>query len=281
MRKAKKAVRKAAEAREGAEESGLVIGEAESKFHAKRGEIRESDPNTEQRLFRAIQWTKRGLSANSMVEQIILLWIAFNALYGREEHLSEKIARRSVGASTAPPFIKFLEDVVDCGRGDVAIAVRECQDACGEILQCRYVYQNFWNAMADNVEWRKGPKGFDRLNERALKAVRSGNLSSALPEVFRRVNVLRNQLFHGGAAFFCDDAYSDRAKIRETERQREDENHPFNGTQVRAGRKILRALVPVFVRVVLNNHDKRDWGNLSYPPQALPDQKAAQPTRLR
>ena len=261
------------------EESDSATDQLDAKFCAKREAIRKNIPNNEQRLFRAIQWVKRGMNAESMVEQIILLWIAFNALYGREEHLQEKI-RRPVGASGAPPFVKFLEDVVKYGSADVTAVMRECQDACRDILKCQYVYQNYWNTMTSKAEWRKGPKGFERLNEIALRDLDSKKWSGALPEVFRRVNVLRNQLFHGGAAFFEDAAYNDPAKIRETETQREDENHPFNGTQVRAAAEILSKLVPVFALVVLNNH-KVDWGALSYPPQARPDQKTKHPVGLQ
>ena len=267
MKNAAKTVRNAADSAEAIP----LIKRAEDKFYVKRDEIRENNPNTEQRLFRAIQWTKHGLEANSMVDRIILLWIAFNALYGRDEHQE----RRVIGAPSLPPFANFLERVAKCGVADVADAMRACEDACVEIIKCQYVYQGYWNAMSSG-EWRKK---FERHNNKALESIKAGNASGALPEVFRRVNVLRNQLLHGGAAFFDDDVYN-RASARETEMQREDESHPFNGTQIRAGDEILQALTPVFVSVVLNNHDK-DWGILSYPPQARPDQKTAQPSRLQ
>ena len=259
------------------EKSSLGIHQVADKFHAKREDIRGQSPNTEQRLFRAIQWTKHGLQAGSMVDRIILLWIAFNALYGQEEHQQEKIARRSIGASSVPPFVKFLGNVVACGHADIVVAMRECQDACSEIIRCQYAYQDYWNALTRDIAWHKK---FESLNDKALKNIKKENVADALPEVFRRVNVLRNQLFHGGAAFFDDETYNNRANVRETEKQREDESHPFNGTQIRACDEILQTLTPVFVRVVLNN-DEKDWGNLSYPPQARPDQKTKKPARLR
>lgn len=270
MKKTAKTVRNAADSAE----TIPLIKRVEDKFYVKRDEIRENNPNTEQRLFRAIQWTKHGLEANSMVDRIILLWIAFNALYGQEEHQE----RRVIGASSLPPFADFLERVAKRGFADVAAAMRGCEDACVEIIKCQYVYQQYWNAMSSGAEWRKR---FDERNGRAIKRIREGNASGALPEVFRRVSVLRNQLLHGGAAFFGDDVYNNWGNARETQRQREDESHPFNGTQIRAGDEILQALTPVFVSVVMNNHDKEDWGILSYPPQARPDQKTAQPSRLQ
>ena len=269
MKNTAKTVRNAADS---AEEIPL-ISRVEEEFYDKRDEIRKNNPNTEQRLFRAIQWTKHGLEANSMVDRIILLWIAFNALYGQEEHQERRVIR----ASLLPPFADFLERVAKCGVADVAAAMRECESACVEIIKCQYVYQQYWNAMSSGAEWRKK---FDERNYKTIKRIGEGKASGALLEVFRRVSVLRNQLLHGGAAFFGDDVYGNWENVRDAKRQREDESHPFNGTQIRAGDEILQALTPAFVSVVLNNHDK-DWGNLSYPPQARPDQKTAQPSRLQ
>ena len=102
MKNVKKAVRRAAEVQRKpevaeTEESALGIEQVEDNFRAKRKAIRKFNPNNEQRLFRAIQWAKRGLAVENKVEQVILLWIAFNALYGCKEHLAPSAIGHACG----------------------------------------------------------------------------------------------------------------------------------------------------------------------------------------
>ena len=258
------------------EESDSAIGQVEDKFRAKREAIRKNNPNNEQRLFRAIQWAKRGMRAEHMVERIILLWIAFNALYGREEHLAS--SQEEEHAASAMPFDAFLENIA-AGDGDgLSAALLECRTDCESILDNQYVYRKYWLSMDNARGWKMA---FCSDNERTRKAMDAGRAEAALKEIFRRVYVLRNQLMHGSSAFFPDEAYADRAAPAKADRQREDEDHPFNGTQVRAGDGILRTLIPVFIDAVIDLHKSNCWGDLSYPPQERPDKRTPRPERLR
>ena len=60
--------------------------------------------------------------------------------------------------------------------------------------------------------------------------------------VFDRLYVLRNQMVHGGATW----------------------NSSVNRSQVRDGVSILSSLLPIFIDIMLENHDY-DWGQPLYP----------------
>ena len=286
MKNVKKAVRRAAEVRRKpevaeTEESALGIEQVEDNFRAKRKAIRKVNPNNEQRLFRAIQWAKRGLAVENKVEQVILLWIAFNALYGCKEHL----APPQSDTPAAKPIDNFLERITFRGGGKPSTALQKCQAAlrecrsnCEDILDCQYVYHHYWLSAEDGRDWEDS---FERDNKRARRALDAGDAKDAMKEIFRRVRVLRNQLLHGGAAFFSNSAYIRRDDLAEAERKREDEFHPFNGTQVRAGAEIMQKMIPTLIDAVIDLHKKDCWGDLSYPPQERPDEKTAKPAPLR
>lgn len=253
-----------------------TMGQVEDNFRAKRKAIRKVNPNNEQRIFRAIQWAKRGMEVKNRVEQVILLWIAFNALYGREEHIAPQHWERAIDS--------FLDEVTFRGGGRplpallmCRAALRECRAECEDILDCQYVYQHYWLSM----DGRKWEDSFERDNQRARKALDRDDAKVAMKEIFRRVRILRNQLLHGGAAFFSDEAYIDHRASAEAELQREDEFHPFNRTQVWAGAGILRKMIPALIGAVIDLHKRDCWGDLSYPPQSRPDIETTRPTRLR
>ncbi|TLS78362.1 hypothetical protein FE236_01005 [Mariprofundus erugo] len=60
--------------------------------------------------------------------------------------------------------------------------------------------------------------------------------------LFNRLNVLRNQLIHGGATW----------------------NSQVNREQVKEGRMILAFLLPCFIEIMMNNPHE-DWGKPFYP----------------
>ncbi len=68
--------------------------------------------------------------------------------------------------------------------------------------------------------------------------------SAILAIVFDRLYVLRNQLVHGGATW----------------------NGSVNRNQVRDGARILSFLMPIFIDLMMDNHNRIDLGPAYYPP---------------
>ena len=64
-----------------------------------------------------------------------------------------------------------------------------------------------------------------------------------LDKIFRRLYVLRNQIFHGGATW--------KGKL--------------NRQQVKDGSGLLSYLLPVILSIMMENPNE-DWGTLAYPP---------------
>ena len=110
------------------------------------------------------------------------------------------------------------------------------------ILNNKFVFQPFWKHQ-NNTE------GYDDWEERFEASKRSFNLALVhgdtkvvLSMLFDRLYVLRNQIVHGGATW----------------------NSSVNRDQVKDGSRILRSLVPVFVDIMMENHNS-NWGSPYYP----------------
>ena len=78
-----------------------------------------------------------------------------------------------------------------------------------------------------------------RLIGTAIKQFDTGRILSI---VFDRLYVLRNQLVHGGSTW----------------------NSSVNRSQVRDGAAVLGWLLPIFIDIMMDHHD-RDWGRPFYP----------------
>lgn len=179
-------------------------------------------------------------------ERFIFLWIAFNAAYGYsliDENVDDDDPRER------EKFSRFLKEVLsrDDKRAIDAILWETYSGPIRVLLDNQYVFGPFW-------EWVRGsPKGrdwrgqFRRSKSSVHNALKRHHVLGVLREVFNRLYVLRNQIFHGGATFASG----------------------WGRGQVRDGSRIMASLVPVILEImrtdIENNPDSEVWGKVAYP----------------
>lgn len=190
------------------------------------------------RVHRAISWLQRAEREQQDEDAaFIFYWIAFNAAYADSLNGSPDEGERR-------KFEEFFRRLTDLDRGDRIY--RTIWDRYPReinlLLQNRYVFGPFWNhynRIPGNAGWQHD---FDKAKERIQHAIKHRDTRTILATIFDRLYILRNQLVHGGATW----------------------NSSVNRDQVRDGAKIMAALVPVFIDLMMDNPDE-DWGKPHYP----------------
>ena len=189
------------------------------------------------RVHRAISWLGRAEDEGEDQDvQFILLWIGFNAAYAgdlREELPGER-----------SNFRNFFEALVSLDKSSriYDLVWERFSQEIRVLLDNRYVFSPFWahhNGQAGYADWESRLSHAKKI---AAQAVMTKDTAKILMIVFDRLYVLRNQMVHGGATW----------------------NSSVNRSQVRDGVSILSSLLPIFIDIMLENHDY-DWGQPLYP----------------
>ena len=187
------------------------------------------------RIHRALSWIKaveeEGLSKDF---EIISYWISFNACYSAIDHRKEFDA-----AHRSKIFEKLIE--LDEGREIYDMIWDKHQSTIRVLLNNQYIYGPFWeNQKGADKDWEAS---YDRSNTAGFTALVAKDTVTVLSVVFGRIYVLRNQLMHGSATYGSEK----------------------NRSQIDNSHKLLKDLVPLFIKVMLD-HPFEDWGEISYPP---------------
>ena len=127
------------------------------------------------------------------------LWITFNAAYAQDT------AGGMDNASERQTFRDFVAQVcrLDSDKALSALVWQVFPGPIRVLLDNRYVFQPFWNALNNRhgdgslpQHWREA---FDNARSRVQRALAQQDTERVLYEVFVRLYTLRNQLMHGGA----------------------------------------------------------------------------------
>ena len=205
---------------------------------ARHRSLRENHPpELSLRLHRALSWLKRAEAETEDVDaRFVFLWIAFNAAYADDP--DDPAAHRGDRGA----FMAFLARLVEAdGAGRIqAVLMERFPHEIRLLFDNRYVFGPFW-------DWHNGRGGawetrFEAHRREALRALGAGEVRRTLSLLFETLYVLRNQLLHGGATW----------------------GSSVNRGQVRDGARILGALTPLFIEVMMEAPD-RDWGRPHYP----------------
>jgi hypothetical protein len=169
--------------------------------------------------------------------QFIFGWIALNALYGQRRSEGEPSRDRN-------DLHVFLGHIVSCGR-DVTVALADALanlKADAELLlESEFLYEEYWIGDTNSLAVK-----IDRASER-LRSWPNRESARDLIDLFDRLYLLRNQLFHGSSK---DGSGANRASIEPAVR-------------------ILSKLVPVFCSALSSSVDE-NWGPLPYPAEGRP-----------
>lgn len=201
----------------------------------KRDQERMAEP-LRVRLHRAISWLRRAEQEDDDPDaRFIFLWIAFNAayaqLFGFEQPEREQL-RQFIASLVAADEAKALHQAV---FADFTGPIRT-------LIENRFVYEPFWKSLREHDATGRWEGQFAAENKASMRWVMEGRTDAVLAIVFDRLYVLRNQLVHGGATW----------------------NSGVNRGQVRDGARILTALVPMIIQLMLKQTE-RTWGEIAFP----------------
>lgn len=188
------------------------------------------------RIHRALSWLARAeREADDPDARFLFLWIAFNAAYASEfgfEHTEREQSRSFIATLLANDTKNRLQ----------ATLLHDFTGPVRVLIENKFVFEPFWKALRDHDSSGHWEKQFAASKRVALKALLDRDTATVLSVVLDRLYVLRNQLVHGGATW--------RGKA--------------NRAQVKDGARVLGALVPVIVEVMIESQGA-DFGGISFP----------------
>ncbi len=210
-----------------------------STLKARHREIREElPPNLSLRIHRALSWLQRAEREDDDVDaRFIFLWIAFNAAYAHEMPDRFRFCETRL-------FINFLGRLIDRDEEKRFYQiVWECfPRSIRLLLDNRYVFRPFWEYQRGFIGEEEWQEKFRRSKTSTLRALGRMDTRRVLLEIFERLYILRNQVFHGNATW----------------------QSSVNRDQLRQGVAILGQLVPTIIEVMLESGDQI-WGEPQYP----------------
>lgn len=241
---------------------GPEVDKAETIAAMKRTSQQVSlEQHNEDRMRRAQSWFERSkiaeanrkkagndkeMAAAFDCEQFIFLWISFNAAYGREL-LDVRDGRYR---NENKKFNEFLAKILKRDSDQVikTILWETYSDAVRVLLKNQYVFGPFWDAVRGSGNDSNWKDRFNKSNRKAFSAlIDRDDIHTVLEEVFARLYVLRNQLFHGGATFATG----------------------WGRSQVRDGSRIMASLVPEILKIMQTDiemsPDSNTWGTVAFP----------------
>ena len=191
------------------------------------------------RLQRAKAWIDR---AKSLKEQewdegpFIFYWIAFNALYGQHNERRETASK---------DIEKFLERIckLDQEGGNLLLILEDIhiKGKMDSLLNNKFLSERYWREKGRLRNFIKLDQDIER--KKAQLAYKQREWHEYLTILFRRLLVLRNQIFHG-----CS-----------TDKSRS------NKGSLRPALAILKELVPQFLRIFEDHGQRERWGKIPYP----------------
>ncbi len=200
----------------------------------------DDDSDIYLRLHRAISWIKAS-EENEAQEDIrfISLWIAFNACYAVDNfnELSDKTTLSEKNNITA-----FINKLIACDETKrlYHLIWNRFSSEIRVLLNNEYLFEAFWaHHRGKLVNYRAE---LDRSVREANLALSKEDVATVVEILLRRLYVLRNQIFHGGATY--------KGKV--------------NRQQVKTAGNFLYLFVTAVVELMMANKHM-DWGTAYYP----------------
>jgi hypothetical protein len=184
------------------------------------------------RVWRGLSWLERAETAGDSDSRFISLWIAFNAIYG---HLAE--AGRDVQDHAS--WQSFLARMVERDACDSLGRILTAQQAAVlRLIDNKFLFRPFWQNHPDAAEKLR------RAVQRSLIDFRQGNTLALLQELFERLYVMRQQVFHGAAT----------------------SGGKLNRASLETCTQLLAAIVPAMIETMIAAGPGVDWGEVCFPP---------------
>lgn len=193
------------------------------------------------RIRRALSWGNQGLKAaqrNDPDIAFMLLWTAFNSMYGAEAADYQESTERQ-------DFQDFMAKVVglDHERSVYEAMWQRWPLAKKDLITNKFVFNAYWKHESGVTGFNTWELDFEEECQRSERAHTMRDGWTALKILFDRLYVLRNQLHHGSATY----------------------RGGLNRQQVKAGAVVMATLVPRFIGS-MTAHPDEDWGKPYHRP---------------
>jgi len=202
------------------------------------------------RIHRSLSWLHRSEESEDVEGRFISLWVAFNAAYGYLDDFG-------MAAADHASFHEFLEKIVLADTEDLIRPILfERFQSIRNLSGNQYLYNHFWSNVPD---WKER---FDRENSYLCVSIgrisvrnehlgHKKNVVGVLSITFRRLYVLRCQIFHGGAT--CGSRY--------------------NRLQLHGAVDLMSQVMPAMLTVMIDTGDDLGLGPIAFPAISQPNHR--------
>lgn len=209
-----------------------ISAQLRTRFQAIPKPERDAHQSFSIRVWRGLSWLERAEAASDPDSRFISLWIAFNAIYG---HLAE--AGRD--AQDHASWQSFLARMVKHDASDaLGRILGDQQAAILRLIDNRFLFRPFWQKQPGATEKLR------RAVQRTLIDFRQGNTLAVLQELFERLYVMRQQVFHGAAT----------------------SGGKLNRFSLETCTQLLARIVPPMIDTMIVAGPGVDWGEVCFPP---------------
>ena len=213
-----------------------VMAKSAADMRKQFGAIPKEDRNANQafsvRVWRGLSWLERAEGIQDIEGKFISLWIAFNAIYG---YLQDD----GINASDRGSWQEFLARVVRAdGEDQLGQIMWADQRNILRLVDNKYLFRPFWLGQADADD------KLARSRRQVMVLLQQRSSVGVFQELFERLYVLRQQVFHGAAT--CG------GKL----------NRPY----LKSGTALLERIIPAMIDIMIVAGLETDWGEICFPP---------------
>ena len=192
------------------------------------------------RCHRTLSWLQKSqdLKDDELDLKFVSLWIAFNALYGKD------LKNYQLGDKEA--FQSFISEIcaLDSNNSLHHILWDVFSNSVKVLLENKFTFNLFWAFYNGDESAANWEEVFAQSKSKAIKAMSEQNTSQILFVVFDRLYTVCNQVMHGGSTF----------------------GSQANRIQLRDACEILENVVPVMLLIMMENYSlDRTFGQPFYP----------------
>lgn len=188
------------------------------------------------RIQRGLSWFKKSLELGQELEfKFISLWISFHSIYAHEHEIQ----------SDPHDLQQFLEQLCqkDLEHKLHQIVWEKYHQPICALLDSPYTDQGFWDYRHDKISLQSCREALQQQKQKVEQARQEHNMSGILAMIFSHLATLHHQLMQGGTS--CHSA--------------------LNRKQLQHSCRVLEALLPAFICILLENAATLDSGKPFYP----------------
>ena len=188
------------------------------------------------RIQRSLSWFKKALVLHDDLDmQFIMEWVAFNALYAREQAANQQ-------QQTLRLFLSSMYHK-DADQKIFRILWEKKQPTIRLLLSNPYLDQSFWDWRNQKISEETWRSAFDTEQQQLQQILQNHDSVSLLVSLFSRLATLHQQLSQGGATY----------------------NSALNRKQLANACSVLSVLVPSFIQILLENVENIEFSKPFYP----------------